>query len=116
MYAVEVAIKVAVQMGMPHIQVVGDNMTAAWSVVKNKATASEKSQNRILRRIQHLLRWSGTQAHMLWVRSEDNPADAPSCLRQFKSGMHVALKGFMTEHMAVDSDPPRYTGAVRYQA
>ena len=116
MYAVEVAIKAAVRMEMTHTQVIGDNMAAAWSAVKNKATALKRSQNRILRRIQHLLRWSGIQAHMLWVRSEDNPADAPSRWSQFKSGMHMALKGFMTEHMAADSDPPRYMGAVRYRA
>ena len=116
MYAVEVAIKVAVQMGMPHIQVVGDNMAATWRAVKNRATASKKSQNRILRRIQHLKRWSGIQAHTLWVRSEDNPADAPSRWSQFRSHMHLALKGLMTEQVAVDSDPPQYMGAVRYRA
>ena len=42
MYAVEVAIKAAARMGMPHIQVIGDNMAAARSAVENMGHGFEE--------------------------------------------------------------------------
>ena len=42
MYAVEVAIKAAARMGMPHIQVIGDNMAAARSAVENMGHGLEE--------------------------------------------------------------------------
>ena len=116
LFAVEVALRQAAALGLPHIQIVGDNMAAAWSSAKGPATASKKAQNRILRRLQHLLRWTGTQAHVLWVRSEDNPADAPSRWCQFASGVHMAVKGFITEALAAEGEPPRFMGLMRYRA
>jgi hypothetical protein len=56
LFAVEFAIRVAAYEGRPHLSLATDNQAALFSTLHTKASIHLQAQNRILRRMQHLLR------------------------------------------------------------
>ena len=55
-----------------------DNHAVIYSLLRGKARSCLLPQNRLLRRICHLLHWSGLTAALHYVPSSQNPADPPS--------------------------------------
>lgn len=112
LFALEVGIRRAANQGRSCITLVTYNLAAALSAVKGKASIVLSAQNRILRRMQHLLRWSGMQVFIEWVPSHCNPADPPSRWAEFASLDALAAKSL---EMKARPCRPRYMGCMLYR-
>ena len=72
------AIKVAAYQGHTTLNLVIDNQAAIASVITGKATYRCPAQQRLLRELHHVLRWSGLQITCYWLPGVFNPVDPPS--------------------------------------
>jgi hypothetical protein len=92
LFAVEFAIRVAAYEGKRALSVATDNMAAVFSTLHTKASTKLHAQNRILRRMQHLMRWACLHVSISWVPSDANPADPLSRWAEFPDGRHMLEK------------------------
>lgn len=97
LFGIECALRQAANQGRKFVTIVTDNVAAAFSAIKNKASTSLLAQNRILRRMQHILRWSGMHASIEWISSELNPADPPSRWAEFGSAEEMCVKALVIQ-------------------
>ena len=72
------AVRVAAYKGCRSLNVVFDNQAAICSAISGRTRIMCSAQLRLLRQLQHVLRWSGIQLACYWVPSVYNPADPPS--------------------------------------
>ena len=87
---IEMATKTAAYEGLPQLHLVADNMSAIWSTIRNKTSTASPARARHLRRIAHVLRWSGLRIRLSWIVSRFNPADCPSRVSEYGSMSHMA--------------------------
>ena len=97
LFAIECAIRIAANQGQRSITVTTDNIAAAHSTLHRKASVSLVAQNRILRRIQNLLRWSDLHVSLAWIPSHLNPADPLSRWAEFLDGISMLAKALLIE-------------------
>ena len=86
------AVKIALYQGVGALVVGTDNMVTQASLQRGRAAVRCDKQQRILRRLFWLYRWSGVQVQTFRVASRDNPADPPSRLPSFPSRAACARK------------------------
>ena len=99
------------------LRIYGDNMSSLFSAMKGKATTACDAQNRLLRQLQHTLRWSGAVVELLWVKGELNPADVPSRWRSYESPDDMLVAALCTQ-ARLDQErvhTPLHVGTVRYR-
>ena len=58
--------------GHSFVRLYGGNLSSLLSVVNGKVATVCGARNRLLRQLQHTLRWSGILVEMLWVKGEFN--------------------------------------------
>ena len=99
------------------LRVYGDNMSSLSSLMKGRAATVCDAQNRLLRRLQHVLRWSGAVVELLWVKGELNPADVPSRRRSYDTPDDMLVAAFCTQTRLDQGrvHTPLHVGTVRYR-
>ena len=97
--------------GVNHLRLYGDNLSSLFS-----ATACA-AQNRLLRQLQHTLRWSGVVVELLWVKGELNPADVPSRWTKYPTPDDMLLDALCTKaRLDIEDVHTRVpVGTVRYR-
>ena len=88
--AIEMATKTAAYEGLPQLHLVADNMSTISSTIRNKSSTASPARARHLRRIAHVLRWSGLRIRLSWIASRFNLADCPSRVSKYDSMSHMA--------------------------
>ena len=78
LFAAVKALSLAAHRGDLSIHLYLDNHAAIYSILRGKARSPLIPQNRLLRRLNYLLVWSGITAAVHYVPSHLNPADPPS--------------------------------------
>ena len=73
--AIVTAIRIAAYRHLPHLSLASDNMAALQSSASARASTALKPQHRLLRQLQHCLRWSRLPVTLYWIPSALNPAD-----------------------------------------
>ena len=99
------------------LRIYGDNMSSLFSAMKGRAATACDAQNRLLRQLQHTLRWSGAVVELLWVKGELNPADVPSRSRSYDSPDDMLVAALCTQ-ARLDQErvhTPLHVGTVRYR-
>ena len=99
------------------LRIYGDNMSSLFSAMKGRAATACDAQNRLLRQLQHTLRWSGAVVELLWVKGELNPADVPSLWRSYESPDDMLVAALCTQ-ARLDQErvhTPLHVGTVRYR-
>ena len=99
------------------LRIYGDNMSSLFSAMKGRAATACDAQNRLLRQLQHTLRWSGAVVELLWVKGELNPADVPSRWRSYESPDDMLVAALCTQ-ARLDQErvhTPLHVGTVRYR-
>ena len=114
LFAIECGLRMAANQGRRCITVVTDNLAAAHSAVKGKASIALRAQNRILRRMQHILRWSGMQVFVEWVPSHLNPADPPSRWAECGSPEVIMTRSFLIAKQ-LQGIRPQYFGCMCFR-
>ena len=100
-----------------YLRVYGDNMSSLFSVMKGRAATACDAQNRLLRQLQHVLRWSGVVVELVWVKGELNPADVPSRWRTYDTPDDMLVAALCTQ-ARLDQErvhTPLHVGTVRYR-
>ena len=100
-----------------YLRVYGDNMSSLFSAMKGRAATACAAQNRLLRQLQHVLRWSGVVVELLWVRGELNPADVPSRWKTYDTPDDMLVAALCTQ-ARLDLErvhTPLHAGTVRYR-
>ena len=85
--------------------------------MKGRAATACDAQNRLLRQVQHTLRWSEAVVELLWVKGELNPADVPSRWRSYDSPDDMLVAALCTQ-ARLDQErvhTPLHVGTVRYR-
>ena len=95
-YSIMAATKLASYMGVNGLAIVADNTAAIAGARKGKGGIFFKARQRIFRQLHHTLRWSQQRFALYWVRSEFNPADAPSRPLKWGSQEAIALEAAAT--------------------
>jgi hypothetical protein len=113
LYAIECAIRLAAYEGRRAISIATDNQAALFSTLHSKASTKLLAQNRILRRMQHLLRWACLHVSISWVPSHLNPADPLSRWAEYPDAL-----GLLDSVMDIQSrmTHPEPLGTVFYRS
>jgi hypothetical protein len=117
LWSMEMGLKVVAYRRKQGVTLVGDNMAAVHSLKRLRAGVGHWVQNRILKRVIHLLRWSGAHVNIAWVGSKDNPADPMSRVLEWPSTQAAFLAawriGLRTE--AFHETKVFHWGEIRYR-
>ena len=109
------AIKIAAYQGHTTLILIIDNQAAIASVISRKATYKCQAQQRLLRQLHHVLRWSGLQVACYWVPSALNPADPPSRSWKYDAAIQVDLQAWRVYASLLQSPfSPLFVGQARY--
>ena len=98
------------------LRIYGDNMSSLFSATKGRAATACDAQNRLVRQLQHTLRWSGAVVELLGVKGKLNPADVPSRWRSYESPDDMLVAALCTE-ARLDQEcvhTPLHVGTVRH--
>ena len=117
LFAVVQAARVAVFRGLSSVSIATDNSAALYCALACKASPSATAHNRLLRQLQHLLRWSSLHLSLHWIRGSLNPAD-PSSRWYLYPDLSVMIGHTLGRHLAFSRDPLRFApccGSVTYR-
>ena len=103
--ALVTAARIAAFRGLPSLALAVDNMAAIHSALHCRAPPAAKPRTRLLRQLQHTLRWSGLTLHLHWVRGSLNPADPSSRWYSYPSP-HIMLGRTLGRHVALSLSLP----------
>jgi hypothetical protein len=90
-----------------------DNHAAIHSILRGRARSPLIPQNRILRRLSHLLHWSALTAAVHYVPSASNPADPPSRWWSFPSAAHLVARTWGLGQCLLSEPPGPSWGVLR---
>ena len=115
LWAVYLAVKVAVYRGVGALAVGTDSMVTQAILRRGRAAVRCDGQQRILRRLFWLYRWSGVQVQTFRVPSRSNPADPPSRLPSFPSRAACArrARALLVRWRERRGEVPGLTGVAR---
>ena len=94
----------------------GDNMSSICSAVKGRAAIACTAQNRLLRQLQHTLRWSGMVVEPHWLKGDLSPADMPSTWMKYTAPNNMLVAALCAKARLDPEDvhTPLHVGTVRF--